>query len=102
LTLRLPDFTHEALARSIGNKCRQIRLSSQQLFRFLAEAEEYDKGGSEEHPLPGDVFCKRKAPLPESLRLEDEATYADQEERAQKRMNGQDKLTRRRRLVVDG
>ncbi|KAF2268619.1 hypothetical protein CC78DRAFT_609331 [Lojkania enalia] len=94
LQLQLTDFAYEELAHSeLGNDNRELVVSMQQLCEYLDAAESM-VGQPEslgEHSLaPGLKKRKRSERPPDQIPSSDEVMYAEQEERAAKRMAQED------------
>lgn len=89
LRLRLSDFAHQDIVHNeMGNEDSEISISGAQLFEYLSEAEkrtqQYRPQGTK--PLPPGVKKRQRSETPpEELASEDEAKFAEQEERAAKR-----------------
>ncbi|KAF2454277.1 hypothetical protein BDY21DRAFT_423847 [Lineolata rhizophorae] len=89
LRLYLSDFAHAGLARvQLGSHNRELFISTEQLCEFLtaAEVKVHQRGSlSKDQLAPGVKKRKRLETPPEEVTSEDEAVYAEQEERAAKR-----------------
>ena len=89
LQLHLSDFTHKRLAKEeIGNQDQELVISAQQLCEFLtaAETKVRKRGSLSKDPIPPGVKKRKRSETPsEEIASNDEARYAEQEERAAKR-----------------
>ncbi|PVH90618.1 hypothetical protein DM02DRAFT_620927 [Periconia macrospinosa] len=90
LQLHLSDFAYKGLVQEeMGNLNRELSISAQQLCEFLnaAELKVRQKGTLRKDPLPVGVKKRKRSETPlEEVASADEARYADEEERAAKRI----------------
>ncbi|KAF2804425.1 uncharacterized protein BDZ99DRAFT_525633 [Mytilinidion resinicola] len=89
LRLQLSDFACEELTKDeFSGEGREIIISTQELCQYLAAAEDKVQGQRvlvRHSILPGMKKRKRSETPPEKLASDDEAKYAEREERAAKR-----------------
>ncbi|KAF2105498.1 hypothetical protein BDV96DRAFT_509271 [Lophiotrema nucula] len=94
LRLQLRDFAYEQLAaREIGDTDRELVITTQQLCEYLDAAETRVAGlkSLSKHSLAPGLKKRKRSETPEDqITSDDEARYAQQEERAAKRMAQED------------
>ncbi|KAK4978308.1 hypothetical protein LTR66_008755 [Elasticomyces elasticus] len=83
LRLHFKDFTNEELADDVGDQCREIIISSQQLCVYLADAERFEPGWRRSHSSthtirPGPVKRPRSETPPARIMSDDEARYVEE------------------------